>query len=105
MTAFRIVRNVPAPTRRHPAFPLRTVPLQQFHLVREHVLALMTSERFAGTLPVVPGTSLAASDAAQTYLLRRPLLRLPAPAGSPDAGSDPACLAGPAFQACRNSAG
>jgi hypothetical protein len=50
------------------------VPLQQFLLVREHVLALMTSERYAGTLPVVPSASLAASAAAQVYLLRRPML-------------------------------
>jgi hypothetical protein len=70
------------------------VPLQQFLFVREHVLTLMTSKRYAGTLPVVPSASLAASTAAQIYLLRRPAL-LPLPP----------CRCGPETPAFPNSSG
>jgi hypothetical protein len=59
------------------------VPLQQFHLVREHVLALLASEPFAGKLPVVPGESLAVSDIAQAYLLQAMSRRAARPHGPP----------------------
>jgi len=70
------------------------VPLQQFLLVREHVLALMTSERFAGTLPIVPSATLAPSDAARIYLVKRtPPCETPARPGDPPSLAPPA--AGP----------
>lgn len=63
------------------------MPLQQFHLVREHVLALLASEPFAGKLPVVPGESLAVSEIAQAYLLQAISRRAARPHDPPPAVS------------------